>query len=94
MSYVVKAEHVLVYNLMCCCCVIMLLMMMVMVMVLVMQISEDCFNMDFKHPLSMLQAFAIAVSRYVSLCMCVCGTVIHCTLYNMMYCTVIHCNVI
>ncbi len=25
--------------------------------------TEDCFNMDFRHPLSLLQAFSIAVSR-------------------------------
>jgi len=29
------------------------------------KITDECFNMDFKHPLSMLQAFAIAVSRLV-----------------------------
>eukprot|EP01035_Chromulina_nebulosa_P022580 gene22580-29238_t len=26
--------------------------------------TEDCFNMDFRHPLSLLQAFAISVSRF------------------------------
>jgi hypothetical protein len=31
----------------------------------VVQITNECFNVDFKHPLSMLQAFAIAVSRWV-----------------------------
>lgn len=28
------------------------------------KISDDCFNMDFKYPLSMIQAFAIAISRF------------------------------
>jgi len=28
------------------------------------KITDECFNMDFKYPLSMLQAFAIAISRF------------------------------
>ena len=26
--------------------------------------TEDCFNMDFSHPLSLLQAFAICICRF------------------------------
>lgn len=26
--------------------------------------TDDCFNMDFRHPLSLLQAFAISISRF------------------------------
>jgi tubby-related protein 1 len=26
--------------------------------------TDDCFNMDFTHPLSLLQAFAICVARF------------------------------
>ena len=26
--------------------------------------TDDCYNMDFKHPLSLLQAFAICVARF------------------------------
>lgn len=26
--------------------------------------TEDCFNMDFKNPLSLLQAFAICIARF------------------------------
>ena len=27
------------------------------------QTTEDCFNMDFRYPLSLLQAFAICIAR-------------------------------
>lgn len=29
------------------------------------QTTEDCFNMDYRYPLSLLQAFAICIARYV-----------------------------
>jgi hypothetical protein len=28
------------------------------------QTTEDCFNMDYRYPLSLLQAFAICIARY------------------------------
>lgn len=28
------------------------------------RVGRDCFNMDLQHPLSILQAFAICVSRF------------------------------
>lgn len=28
------------------------------------KVGKDCFNMDFQYPLSMLQAFAICLSRF------------------------------
>lgn len=28
------------------------------------KVGKDCFNMDFQYPLSMLQAFAISLSRF------------------------------
>jgi hypothetical protein len=30
------------------------------------QTTEDCFNMDYRYPLSLLQAFAICIARYVN----------------------------
>jgi hypothetical protein len=29
------------------------------------QTTEDCFNMDYRYPLSLLQAFAICIARYI-----------------------------
>ena len=28
------------------------------------KVGQDCFNVDFQYPLSMLQAFAICLSRF------------------------------
>jgi hypothetical protein len=28
------------------------------------RVGRDCFNMDMQHPLSVLQAFAVSISRF------------------------------
>jgi hypothetical protein len=39
--------------------------MLLLFMVIFLQTTEDCFNMDYRYPLSLLQAFAICIARYV-----------------------------
>lgn len=34
------------------------------------QTTEDCFNMDYRYPLSLLQAFAICIARWGSFVFC------------------------